>query len=693
MLSNILDRIAFWSIFVTIVLLPLFFLPFTAIPIETSKIFLVVIGLAISVIAWSAARFIDGKIIIPKSKLLLSLFVFSIIALISALFSKSVSASMFGVMLDFGSFWFILTSFFLAFMTSLVISNEKKAKFLMKGLIVSSLVVMVFQIARFFVPNTLSLGIFTSNTGNVVGAWNSLGLFAGMLILISVFIFEFIKLNKERKIFFGVLLFASLLMIISINFMLIWKLLGIFTLLIFVYKLSMNSASESGAHKKYFPAVSFSIVMLSLLFFVSGQFIGSVLPDTLGLYNVEVNPSFSATFDVAKEVFKQSPLLGMGPNKFNQAWDLYKPNIINQSQFWNTAFVSGSSTITTLIVNTGVLGLLSLLAFFVLLIWNGTQKVFSILKDQKNHEALLYFIIILYLLSSSVFYSMGLTLFLLIFVFIGIFVGVSSFKTEDYINFSFLDNPRKSSFAIILLVATMITTAGVSFKYIEKVASVSYFAKTLASSDIEAAELSVNKALLLNKNDLYLRTYSQLYLSKVSNIVSGSSTLTDEEKVLVQSSMNNAINASLAAVEYNPQNYLNFEMLGFVYKNSASLGDEASISKSIEAYTKAGELNPRNPLIKLELARINILNSKKAEAKVLALESIALKPNFIQGLVLLAQLEKDSGNNTKAIEYAEQALAIAPTDEELINYVKSLKNNTNSSLPTSLEEVNTNLEE
>ena len=74
MLSNILDRISFWSLFVVIVLLPIFFLPFTQVPIETSKGLLFVVGLAVSIIFWIAARFSDGKISLPKSWLLLSAF-------------------------------------------------------------------------------------------------------------------------------------------------------------------------------------------------------------------------------------------------------------------------------------------------------------------------------------------------------------------------------------------------------------------------------------------------------------------------------------------------------------------------------------------------------------------------------------------------------------------------------------------
>src|SRR3990167_3939273 len=72
MLSNILDRISFWSLFAVIVLLPVFFLPFTQIPIETSKGLLLVMGLVVSIIFWIAARFSDGKISVPKSWILVS---------------------------------------------------------------------------------------------------------------------------------------------------------------------------------------------------------------------------------------------------------------------------------------------------------------------------------------------------------------------------------------------------------------------------------------------------------------------------------------------------------------------------------------------------------------------------------------------------------------------------------------------
>jgi hypothetical protein len=111
MLSNILDRISFWSLFCVIVLLPAFFLPFTKIPVETAKGLLLVIGIVVSVIAWSAARFSDGKIYLPKSYISLGILGVTVSVLISSIVSSSSKLSFFGVMLDIGTFWFMLSAF------------------------------------------------------------------------------------------------------------------------------------------------------------------------------------------------------------------------------------------------------------------------------------------------------------------------------------------------------------------------------------------------------------------------------------------------------------------------------------------------------------------------------------------------------------------------------------------------------
>lgn len=672
MLTNILDRISFWSFFVVVALLPIFAIPFVDVPIETSKTVVLVLGVAISFIAWAAARFSDGKVVIPKSNLILFVFLISILTLLSAFFSNSFKMSFFGIMFDLGSFWF---SFFVAVLllnASLVINNENKAKLILKGLIASSVLLFVFQILRFFMPNTLALGILPDKTSNLFGSWNSFGVFAGALSLISLFALEFFNLDKKKKIFLTVLLIVSLFLIATVNFSLIWRLVGIFSLVIFVYKISIYSFNkESNPNTKKFPSYSFSVIILSLLFFISGQFIGSFLPNTLGLFNVEVNPSLNTTFAVAKNIYQNDLLFGIGPNKFADAWSLYKPSLINSSQFWNTPFSIASGLFPTLMLNSGLLVGLMYLVFLLSVLYFGIKNIFSFKADKYNYTLVLFLILTIYLFVVSIFYSSGLNLYVLAFIFLGITIGLNS--SNKYLNINFLEDPRKSFFSILALVIIIISTSGLSFKFMEKFVSVYYYGKTVNATDVAGAEKYVRKALLLNQNDLYLRTYSQVYLSKLNDLLSKGDNLTDSDKVLLQASIDEAVNGAVLATKYNKDNYLNFEILGFVYKNAASLGIKDVGAKAIESYTEASRLNPLNPLMKLEIARTYFIDKNIKEARNFALESINIKPDFAQGLLFLAELEKGEGNLNQAISYAEQALKYFPNDNNLVQYLKQLK--------------------
>jgi hypothetical protein len=444
----------------------------------------------------------------------------------------------------------------------------------------------------------LSLGILDDKTNNLLGSWNAFGIFAGALAIISMFSLEFLSPTKKKKILLTAILIISLFLIASVNFPLIWRLLGIVSLVIFVYKISLFSfkKDENQTNKK-FPTTSFSVIIVALLFFISGQFIGSYLPNVLGLLNIEVNPSYSTTWQVTKSVFKENPLLGIGPNKFADAWSLYKPSLINGSQFWNTPFSNAFGLIPTLMINGGILVGLLWLVFLVLTIFSGLKKLLNLIKEKYDHTLVLYFLLAIYMLLVSILYPAGLVLFVMSFVFLGIFIGLYANRVNNYVNINFLDDPRKSFVSILTLVLVIIATSGITFKFMEKFVSVYYYGKVVNATEVESAEKYIRKALLLNQNDLYLRTYSQVYLSKLNSLISKGDSLTDSEKVLLQTSIDEAVNGAVLATKYNKENYLNFEILGFVYKNAASLGIKDASTKAVESYTEASRLNPLNPLI------------------------------------------------------------------------------------------------
>ena len=228
----------------------------------------------------------------------------------------------------------------------------------------------------------------------------------------------------------------------------------------------------------------------------------------------------------------------------------------------------------------------------------------------------------------------------------------------------------------------MIASAAVGFKYVERLASVSYFGKTLSASTIPDAEDSIVKAISLHENDLYLRTYAQVYLTKINSIVAkGSSSLSEKDKADLQESFDKAVNGALLAITYDNKNYLNYNSLGVVYNTVGLFGAQDAYNKAIETYITASTLNPLNPGIKLAIARVFLADGKIKEARDYAKEALSLKPDYVEGLVIISQVEKSDGNNASAISYAETALSLAPENKDLIEYVNSLKSGS-SFVPT-----------
>ena len=689
MLSNILDRISFWSLFSVIVLLPIFFLPFTKIPIETSKGLLLIIGLAISIIFWTAARFSDGKVVLPKSWLLVSGLGIVLSFLLSAIFSIVPKVSFFGIMFDTGTFYFMLSAVLLMFISSIVLSDKEKAKLVLKGFIISSFVLFIFQILHIFIPKVFSLGILGSGIDNILGSWNAFGILAGLLAVVSLFIFEFFSISKKMKLFFIVLMILSVFFVALVNFSLIWCLLGIFALFIFIYKVSFLSNIKQETNKRVFPVVSFCVIIISLLFFTTGQSIGGLLPNSLGISNLEIRPSLSSTMLIAKDVLAKDPILGAGPNRFTENWDMYKPSVINSTRFWDSSFNFGSGFLPTFIITNGSLGILAFGVFFVFLLIFGFKSFFSLQKKNAlNSDINLFFIISIYLFIASFCYSIGSALFLLAFAFTGIFIGLyCANKTKGEISISLLNDPRKSFFSILLLVIIMIITASAGFKYIQRFASIFYYQKAIYATTIPLAELNINKALTLNSNDFYFRTYSEIYITKLNSIASKRESVTDEDKAELQKSFDQAISGAQNAITYNSKNYLNFKMLGFVYDTVGPIGVEGAYDNAVEAYKKASELNPLNPGIKINLSRSSFSAGKIKEAKDYAMQSLSLKRDNIDALIILSQISKIEGNNADAISYAQAALSIFPQNKDLAQYVYSLKNT--SSLNSSDAKENT----
>ncbi|MFN4181545.1 MAG: tetratricopeptide repeat protein [Candidatus Paceibacteria bacterium] len=673
MLSNVLDRIAFGSLSLVIILLPIFFVPFSKIPAEASKTLLVVVGLAVSLVAWAAARFADGRVSVPRSKILLGVSGVLFATLLSAIFSSNKSASFFGAMFDVGTFWFMFAATLLTVLASLIVQTAEQAKIILRGLLVSLLVLFLFQTLRFIIPSPLSFGVLGGKTSTLVGSWSTYGFVAALAAIMSVYLLEFLRLRKVLRMGLYLLLGLSLFTVIAVNSVIVWSLFGTFSLLIFVYRVMSVAPNDAGVVKNFFPFYTFGFIILALLFLLSGRFIGNIIPQSLGLSNLEISPSVGTTLEVGKEVLQAYPVFGIGANRFSEAWAYWKPSVINNTQFWDTVFGSGFGFIPTAAINSGTIGVAAWILFIILVFGGALQYTAHSLKNKKhNNIASLFLWAGLFLFVGSFVYSFGIVGIMLAFAFIGIFVGVYYHSTEGKVfEFNFLSDPRHSFFAILVLALMMIATAGLSFKFIERFASVPYFNGALLSTNAKQAESLLDRALSLHENDLYFRTYTQVQLANLS-LLSQKDNLSQEEKADIQNSFDKAVTGAVKAINSDPKNYVNHQMLGVVYTTVGRMGVEGAQEKAIEAYQAASKLNPLNPGLKLAVASEYASLGKNTEARKFAEEALGLAPNYVDALIVLSQIEKASGNINKAKEYADRAAILNPNNKALNDYTQKL---------------------
>ncbi len=602
--EHIIDRISFYTFIASFLLLPFFFIPKVPIPLDVSKGYLFAGGVILSFIFWIIGRLVDGKISVPKSLILLSLSSIPVVFLVSSVFSKARMVSFIGTGFEIGTFFSILVMSLALFLASVFFKSRERISSLYVGLFISYIVVGVLTISGLFVDFSKFLPDFFISffAGNPLGSWNDLAIFAGLLSIISLLSIEILLPKFLAKIFFYFIILLSLFFLALINFTTTWVVLGIFALIVFVYKMttsSANSAEKVSVHR-VFPVTSFAIILICLSFALTGNVFGSYLAKHFNIANSYARPSLSATYDVGRHVLLDRPIVGSGPNRFNQAWNLYKSSGINNTNFWNTQFNSGFGSIPTFMITGGILSIIAWLFFLFVLFSEGIKRTIeSTARDRLSLFLLASsFLASVYLWIFAAIYSPSALIIQMAFVITGVFlsvlVGQNIVKTLDI---SYLGDPRKSFFSILALVILLIFSITSLYS-----TSVRFIASADLGRAVSGNSLSLDKridsatmAANLGKNDLYYRFLSNLMTRKLSEIISTQKLSEDELKKQATGLFSNIENSARLAVSYDKTNYLNWLNLGTIYQQFVPLGVTGAEENAKGAFDQAITLSPSSP--------------------------------------------------------------------------------------------------
>lgn len=673
-----------WVLAITVLLMPVFFVPSTTFPLYSAKISILATLVVILCVLFLAKTLSSGVISIPKTKMLIPIALFPIIAFLSSIFSGNTMTSLVGDVFDVGTSgsFIILTLLFFLVLFSMR-DNYFSVKTIIKYFIFSGFIVVVHTIVRVLsfsiIPESVSMRIPNFITGGAIDTTIILG--ASIICMLCALNMTSVVGKFKYLIYAGIVL--STMIIGAINFLPVMLVLCLFSLIYFVFMFSNVFGGEGGLLdiKKYIPTLF--VLIFSVVIIISGSTLSGHLSNLFKINTFEVRPNFHTTLEIVKESIKINPVLGVGPNRFDDMWNMHKPNEVNLTDFWNANFKFGSNTIMTLLSTTGILGFLSIVLFMVMYVAIGFKSLFVKSDNQElDYITTTTFFTSLFLWVMTIAYVPGIVSLSLTFIFSALFISIiSSRGILPSMDFNLFANQRANFVVVFGIVLSLILSIAGGYFVWQRNISANIFQSgimTLSAGDIESAKLKMASAIEISETDSYWRNLTELTLIELSQVLStitNAQNLSETKRAEIQVVISNSIEAARRAISLNSDNYQNWFMLGRVYESLASVGIQGALENAENAYLDAEKRAPNNPSIPLAFARLQMIRGDLDTAKTYIEKALGLKNNYTDAYFTFAQIEVANNNIPNAIRSVESATLTDPNNHNLYFQLGILKYN------------------
>lgn len=657
--------------------LPLLFIPVIFIAFDYTKTIAVMIAILLSVIFFSLSVLRSGKVFLSAPLALFGLWGVAGATVLSTVLSGDMRDAFMGDDIGVHTSLFVILLALVATATSLIGLTKSTIMRLYVVLTGSAVLLGLFHVLRLiFGPEFLSLGIFTSLVSSPIGSWNDLGLFFGLSILLSLIALEQLPLTKWGKMLFSGVICIALIILAVVNFFAVWIVLGLVSLVVLMYSLTKDRFAEktltlqgsSDSVSLQSVVLSVLVFIVSLVFIIGGGAVGSSISKITGVSYLEVRPSFEATMEITRNVFGENAFVGIGPNKFVDAWRLYKDPSINQTVFWATDFKGASGYITTFFVTTGIVGIIAWAAFYALFLFAGFRMLFK----STHTDRFWYFIgsssfvAAAYLWGMAVVYVPGAAMLLLAAIFTSVmFAAYSALIATKPFSFSIAANKR-AGILLVGMVMVVIVGASSALYFIAKgYASVHEFGSALygaqTGEDLKVVEGKIASAYANTNNDGYALQLASYQLAKM-NALAGLPELTQAQQQELQLSIQNGINAGVIATNGDPTDSLYWSTLGSIYSVLAAASVEGAQDKAREAFVRAKTFDPTNPIHSLLEAQLDSRIGDLVGARARVQDAIALKSNYTDALFFLTQIDIAEGKTADAVATTRAIISLEPNN-------------------------------
>lgn len=478
-------------------------------------------------------------------------------------------------------------------------------------------------------------------------------------------------------------------------------------LLVLVFKLIHSFKNRQMRQK--------NLVMETIIVLVVGfAFILWLSPFVPGMPSRLVAPrqlDWQSSWRIATSTIRDFPLFGVGVSNYSTAYNLYRPQALNETDLWTTTFHKGGNEYLTWLTTTGVVGLIVLVLFIVKL-FLAAQNSFAkeslsvgdleeVMRIRTPLIISASLIALLFLIVPSTIAMIG-TFFLLLILWLG---GEKILDPDGQVreisvplmlgSSARLKNQTAEERPVLPLIigGLLIIIACVTSYYIVKevrsnvafARSIDALAEGKPARDVYNAQ---RDAITLNPyRDTYRRAYANTNIT-VARVVAAEKgeSLTDTEREDVIKLIQQSIREVRIITErLNASNTLNWQIRGRVYESLLGVANGAD-RWALHAYQQASNLAPQDPQLRVDIANLlvklaNTANQQGTQgeapgediptvpserdnllrASEIALsDALTLKPDFANAHFNLALLYEEAGRNDLALEQLQQTLALLP---------------------------------
>lgn len=689
LILRICDWVTRYSVYATIFLMPILFLPWTSDVLDFNKQTVLILLGFVGLFAWMLRVLVAGKFEIRMSKMHIVVGVSFLIYLLATVFSVN----------KYGSFWGWpqITAESLLSLIGLVIFYFLVSTIFTKKDVITSVVVFsisaliaqiigLVQLFGVFLPFSFAKSV----SFNTIGSIGALGLFGAMLLPLTIIMLIISK--KWWKVLFGAQILLSAFVFFVVGYTVVWwaVLAGSIILIIFgVLKRNLFDGRWM-ALPMFFLAVAVFFILLN---------------PQIPLISQKANEIFlsqNASFNISIKAIKERPFFGSGPGTFAYDFLKFKDPSFSQSSLWSVTFSQAGSKFLNDLSSEGVVGLIALLALMGLPIFYGVKfLIFDKMpkaEEGQKEAAINYWILTLgvfaVLTTETVayfLYNANITLLFFNFFMIACLVALTYQDKDEY-------KLKPSSLLTlgVTFVFTLLFIFGIGILVLDGqryVAEINYVngLNAFQAKDVNLGAKNLESAASLNSNaDFYFVQLSQVYLGTLQNeLAKTTTTPSSDEKTKIQNLIANSVNAAKMATNLNPSNSSDWANLGYVYQSlNGIIGDTSSWA--LGAYQTAVNLDPNNPYLLTQQGSVNFVSAEalggdKADQKNQLLSTaqsqleraVQLNQNYSNGLYYLGLVYDAEGQKDNAIKTFTKLQQLNPKD----GGISKVLSNLNAGLP------------